>query len=92
MSQEALDRQILEAHRAGWQVGVHAIGDKGVEMTIDAFEKALKKYPRKNHRHRIEHCGLLDEPLMDRIETLQLVPVLGVPFIYELGDYTYFSY
>ena len=87
MSQEALDRQILEAHRAGWQVGVHAIGDRGVEMTIDAFEKALQKYPRKNHRHRIEHCGLLDDPLMDRIQTLELVPVLGVPFIYELGDY-----
>jgi len=87
MNQEELDRQVLEAHTAGFQVGVHAIGDKGVEMTIDAFEKALRKYPRENHRHRIEHCGLLDDVLMDRIKALELVPVLGVPFIFELGDY-----
>jgi predicted amidohydrolase YtcJ len=87
MNQEELDRQVLEAHEAGFQVGVHAIGDKAVEMTIDAFEKAIKKNPRKNHRHRIEHCGMLDDTLMDRIKTLELIPVLGVPFIYELGDY-----
>jgi predicted amidohydrolase YtcJ len=90
MSQEALDAQVLRGHAAGYQVGVHAIGDRGIEMTLDAFEKAIKKYPRKNHRHRIEHCGLLDEALMDRIKKLELVPALGAPFIYELGD-SYFG-
>lgn len=87
MSQAELDKQVWESHKAGFQVGIHAIGDKGVEMVLDAFEKALEKYPRKNHRHRIEHCGLLDDILMDRIKKLQLLPVLGVPFLYELGDY-----
>jgi predicted amidohydrolase YtcJ len=90
MSQEQLDEQVLRGHRAGFQIGIHAIGDRGVEMTIEAFERALEKYPRKNHRHRIEHCGLLDDLLLDKIRDLGLVPVLGVPFIYELGD-SYFG-
>ena len=59
-------------------------------MVLKAYEKALKAHPRKNHRHRIEHCGLLDEALMDKIRDLELVPALGVPFIYELGD-SYFD-
>lgn len=90
MSQEELDAQVLRGHAAGYQVGVHAIGDRGVEMTLNAYEKALKKIPRKNHRHRIEHCGLLDGPMMDKIRDLELIPALGAPFIYELGD-SYFG-
>jgi len=90
MSQEELDAQVLRGHKIGYQVGVHAIGDRGIEMTLNAFEKAIKKYPRKNHRHRIEHCGLLDDALMDKIKELELVTALGAPFIYELGD-SYFG-
>jgi predicted amidohydrolase YtcJ len=86
MSQEELDTQVLKGHRAGYQVGIHAIGDKAVEMTLSAFEKAQKLHPRGNHRHRIEHCGLLNDQSMDRIRDLNLVPALGTPFIYELGD------
>ena len=85
MSQEELDAQVLKGHTAGYQVGVHAIGDRAVEMTLASFEKALKQYPRNNHRHRIEHCGLLDDQMMDKIRDLNIVCALGVPFIYELG-------
>jgi len=85
MSQQELDALVLKGHTTGYQVGVHAIGDQAVEMTLSAFEKALAAHPRDNHRHRIEHCGLLDDRMMDKIRDLCLVPVLGVPFIYELG-------
>ena len=84
--QAELDDMVLTAHRAGWQVGIHAIGDKAVEQCIEAYEKALTAYPRENHRHRIEHYGILDEAMMDKTKELGLVPVMGVPFIYELGD------
>ena len=39
-------------------------------MTLSAFEKALKQDPRGDHRHRIEHCGLLNEQTMDKIRDL----------------------
>lgn len=44
------------AHDKGWQVGVHANGDAGIDLTLDAFEAVQKQNPNPNLRHRIEHC------------------------------------
>lgn len=86
MSQDELNKKVLKAHEAGYQVAIHAIGDKAIEMALLSFEQALKQHPRLNHRHRIEHCGFLDESLTNKIYELGIVPVIGVPFLYELGD------
>jgi predicted amidohydrolase YtcJ len=86
MPQDELDELVDLGHSAGYQVGIHAIGDRAVEMTLESFEKALRKNPVKNNRHRIEHCGFLDDSLMDKIRDLGIIPVLGLPFLYELGD------
>jgi hypothetical protein len=85
-SQEELDQLVLNGQKAGYQIGVHAIGDKAVEMTLKSFAKALKQYPRKDCRHRIEHCGFLDGPLLDQMKEMDVVAALGLPFLYELGD------
>ena len=90
LTQEELDAKILKAHRAGYQVAIHAIGDRAVEMALTGYERALRQYPRANHRHRIEHCAFLDDAMMDKIRDLGVVPALGLPFLYELGD-TYLS-
>jgi hypothetical protein len=86
MNQDELNQKVLKAHEAGYQVAIHAIGDRAIEMALLSIERALKKHPRMNHRHRIEHCGFLDESLANKIRELDIVPVLGVPFLYELGD------
>jgi len=85
-TREELDELVMNGHKAGYQVGVHAIGDRAVEMTLDSYAKALKQYPRDNCRHRIEHCGFLDGPLMDRMKDMGVLAILGLPFLYELGD------
>jgi predicted amidohydrolase YtcJ len=86
MNQDELDRKVLKAHQAGYQIAIHAIGDQAIEMALSSFEKALRQYPRREHRHRIEHCGFLDNSLIDKIYELDVIPVLGLPFLYELGD------
>ncbi|MEO5609546.1 MAG: amidohydrolase [Ornithinibacter sp.] len=58
-SPEELAETVSRAHRDGWQVGVHANGDAAIDVTIDAFAKALRTDPRADHRHRIEHCSVL---------------------------------
>jgi len=85
-TREELDELVLNGHKAGYQVGVHAIGDRAVEMTLDSFARALKAFPRKDCRHRIEHCGFLDGPLMERMKEMGVLAILGLPFLYELGD------
>jgi len=85
-TQEQLDAAVLGAHSKGFQVAVHAIGDKGIKMTLDAFADALKKVPRRDHRHRIEHCGILNPQLMERIAGMNIVVATQPRFIIELGE------
>lgn len=58
---------ILNAHRSGLQIALHAIGDRAIEQILSAFESTLKLFPRKDHRHRIEHLEL---PCPDQLERL----------------------
>ena len=53
-----LDAHVAAAGRRGWQIEVHAIGDGGVRMVLDAYERAGLTDPRPvadRPRHRIEH-------------------------------------
>ncbi len=84
--QEEIDAFVDEANRLGYQVTAHAVGDRAVEQIVDAIEKALKAYPRKDHRHRIEHCAIVDDALLERIRALGIVPVGQPVFLYEFGD------
>ena len=80
-TQEETDEAILKAHKAGFQITAHAVGDLAVTMIVNAVEKALKAYPRADHRHRIEHCGLTNPDLIARIAELGMVPVSNPAFI-----------
>jgi predicted amidohydrolase YtcJ len=79
-------QQVLDAHRAGWQLATHAIGDRAVNLVLDAYEAALTAYPRADARHRIEHCGMADDAAIARIAALGLVPVPQGPFLPIFGD------
>ena len=68
--QEEADEIVLAAHKAGFQVTAHAVGDKAVTIMVNAIEKALRQYPREDHRHRIEHRGLTNPELIGRIATV----------------------
>lgn len=73
-SPEELATIVNRAHRDGWQVGVHANGDGAIDVTIDAFERALSADPRPDHRHRIEHCSVLRPEHIERMAQLELSP------------------
>jgi len=77
---------IIDAHRSGWQVGVHAIGDRAVSAVLDIYEEALRIHPRADHRHRIEHAGVVIPEDVERMARLGVIPVPQARFISELGD------
>jgi predicted amidohydrolase YtcJ len=86
MDETKLHNLILKAHRSGWQVATHAIGDRAVASVLDAYEAALDRYPRTNTRHRIEHCGMCRAEAVQRIADLGVIPVPQGRFINEIGD------
>ena len=84
--QPELNRQVLSAQQAGFQVCIHAIQDKMVEAVIDALEYAQGQLPQGGRRHRIEHCSECPPHLLKRLNKLKPVIVTHPLFIHYSGD------
>jgi hypothetical protein len=68
-------RAIAElALRRGFQVAVHAIGDRANRLVLDQFEAALRAVPVADHRFRIEHAQVLSPQDIPRFARLGVVP------------------
>lgn len=74
MSQDEIHEAVEEAHRAGWQIGIHANGDVAIDMVLNAYERVQREWPRPDARHRIEHCSLVNEDLLRRIAAAGVIP------------------
>ncbi len=57
---DQLDAFVRSADDRGWQLEIHAIGDRGVRMTLDAFERAAYASGARARRHRLEHVETID--------------------------------
>lgn len=84
-SEQTIRDQVAAAHRGGWQVALHAIGDRAVEAALDAVE-AVMGPDAAGFRPRIEHAGVLRPDLIDRIRRLGAVVVTQPRFVFEFGD------
>lgn len=85
-TEEEIYQVLGEAHAKGYQITVHAQGDKAIDMYLNCVEKALKESPRKDHRHRIEHAGISTPDLQRRMKQLGIIPIPNPPFPFEFGD------
>jgi len=71
---EEITRLTLEAAARGFQVCVHAIGDRANTLTLDALEAALVRTPHPDHRFRVEHAQILTERDIPRFRQLGALP------------------
>jgi len=76
-STEELHALVLDVHRSGSRLGVHANGDRAIALLLDAFEAAERQAPRGDAHHRIEHCTVITPEIVRRMRRLGLV---AVPF------------
>ncbi|MGW3646816.1 amidohydrolase [Streptomyces sp. NPDC000878] len=83
---ELLTRTIVDGHLAGWQLAVHAIGDRAADVAIDALEEAQRLRPRPGARHRIEHAGLIRPDQLPRLAALGATAVVQPNFLRYFGD------
>jgi hypothetical protein len=83
---EEMRAAIGEAHRRGWQVGVHAQGDRAIEAVLDAVEAAMEAHPRPDPRHRIEHCGYPRPDQIERMARLGVIAVNQPNYLHDQGD------
>lgn len=64
----------VRALRNGFQLNVHAIGDRGNRIVLDAFEAALRQVPAADHRFRVEHAQVLHHDDIPRFAQLDVIP------------------
>ncbi|MCX2746862.1 amidohydrolase [Arthrobacter sp. MI7-26] len=81
-----LETLLLGAHRNGWQLALHAIGDAAVDHALDLFETAQRDCPREDPRFRIEHFAVASDQQISRAAGLGVIAVPQGRFITELGD------
>ena len=74
-----------EAHREGFRIGTHAIGDVAIEQVLSAYEAIQQRMPRPELRHRIEHLGLPNPDHYGRCARLGVIAVPQTVFLPALG-------
>jgi len=85
-SDRELDEMVGHYHHRGYQVAVHAIGDAAIDQTISSFGKACADGTCNHRRHRIEHCGFIDDRQMAEMQRLGLIPAPQPVFVRDFGD------
>lgn len=83
---EDLKARALAAHRAGLQVMIEGVGDRGIDFALDAIEHCLVEYPVDDHRMRVEHCCYVTPQIQDRLKRLGAIDSSATGFMYDLGD------
>lgn len=86
MTQAEIHEAVEDAHRHGWQVGIHANGDVTIDMVLKAYERVLEKWPYPDRRHRIEHCTLVNPDLLRRIKATGSIPTPFWTYVYYHGE------
>jgi predicted amidohydrolase YtcJ len=69
----ALEEMVDRMDAAGFQIYIHAIGDGGVRMSLDALEKAMRARPDRKRRHRLEHIETIDAADIPRFGSLGII-------------------
>ncbi len=87
---EELNTTIRDAHAAGWQFGIHAIGDAAIELTVDELAAALDESPKVDHRHYLNHFTVMPSAAsMDKMAAYDIAITQQPNFTYTLeGRYS----
>ncbi|HEX2285633.1 MAG TPA: amidohydrolase [Mycobacterium sp.] len=70
----------------GWPMACHVMGDAGVDTILDIYEEALRRWPRDDHRLRLEHVGAIRDEQLQRAHDLGVTCSLFVDQIHYWGD------
>ena len=65
--------EVMEPHHvAGRQLATHAHVERAIEQVLKVYELLLSRHPRPDHRHRIEHCGLITRQQLTQAKHLDV--------------------
>ena len=86
IEKDELDAAVEKRLRDGWAVCVHANGDAAIDRVLDAFAKAKAKgLDPAEKRCRIEHCSILHDEQIAKMQELGLSPSFLIGHVHYWG-------
>jgi len=84
-------QQVMMLTEAGINVGTHAVGDRGIDFVMQAYDEALKAHPIKGLRHSIIHANVPTDAAIRKMAEMQKTydagyPEAQAPFLWWIGD------
>jgi predicted amidohydrolase YtcJ len=92
ISQEDLNKGVLEVHKRGLQAVIHTNGNQATEMALIALEAAERQYPQPATRHRLEHNQMVTQAQLVKMKQLGVATNLFTNHIYFWGDLHYSTF
>ena len=80
-SAEELKKMVRLAYENKCQFVCDAIGDRALNMVIDAYEEVLKEDRGNQYRFGIDHCQITNPQILERFQTYDLVAGLELGFV-----------
>jgi len=84
-NQVDLDNITKLAHNAGFQISIHAIGDRAIETVLNSYEKIITTSKNKDLRLTIVHCTFTNDELLSRFKKLNIIANVQPSFV--MSDY-----
>ncbi len=81
IAQEDLDRYVMTSQKNNMQIAVHCIGDRAMEMVLEAIEKAQAACPREDCRHGIVHVQITTKEILERMAKDDVIAYIQPVFI-----------
>jgi len=73
MADDKFEKMVVDLDKAGFQIGIHAIGDKANNWVLNAYEAAQRSNGRRDSRHRSEHAQVLCDADISRFAPLGVI-------------------
>ncbi|MGZ4675369.1 MAG: amidohydrolase [Acidimicrobiia bacterium] len=83
---EDLVEHAVAAARRGFRIAVHAIGNLGVDATLDAYTAVLRACGDRDHRFRLEHAGVTGPAHWRRLAEVGAIAVVQPGFVEHVGE------
>lgn len=73
LSQQELNEFVINCYKNNLQLALYTIGDRAIELAINAHENALYQTGITGLRHRLEHAELINDIQIKRAKDLNLI-------------------
>lgn len=83
--QDALNKHTMLAHKSGFQIAIHAIGDNAAEHVLNSYENIINNCKKDNLRLTIIHCQFTNNHILDRFKKLGVIANVQPSFV--MTDY-----